>query len=584
MSPAPDPTERPLRVVAGPAAGEHLAVEDELVLGRAVDGPGRLGGDPEISRRHARVTRAAGQLFLEDLGSTNGTRVNARRIDALTALAGGDRVELGGTAIEVLAPAVATPARPAAPAAPAGEPSPALAPPAPPLAAAPGPPPPRSEPARASAKAAARAHRRRLIITGVAALILIAAAVALALRSGSGHHQPMTARGPATSGTVYVETNVAAPRANSILALSYHDGSFRPLHITEYPTGGSGSADLTNSGVLDADQQVTVNAARTLLFAVNQGSDTIAAFRIAADGSLTPVAGSPFPSGGRAPASLAVSGNILVVANKAHDGVRNLTTVAPNYTTFTVSPQGSLRPTGSVISLPPRSSPTQVYVPPAGGLVFTTEESGLLRVLGLSAAGRLSTAPGSPQGLPNSLFTNNGPRPVPVWPAGLSTNPDAPILYSGIPNYGSIVAYDYDTGGQLTLQSEAFDPNAFLPCWSVVSPDGHWLYFANAGTDNVSVWDLRADPRHPRLEQTLTLRGGGNPWGLRLDPAGHFLYVITPRQVSQIPPGEGQLLHSLRIAANGTLTEIATSPVPLPVALNTNPFGLAVVPDRVGAS
>jgi DNA-binding beta-propeller fold protein YncE len=274
---------------------------------------------------------------------------------------------------------------------------------------------------------------------------------------------------------------------------------------------------------------------------------------------------------------------VLVVANKAHDGIRNLTAVAPNYTTFTIGPQGALRPTGSTVSLPPRSSPTQVYVPPGGHLVFTTEESGLLRVLGLSAAGQLTTAPGSPYSLPNSLFTN-GPRPIPVWPAGLSSDPDADILYSGIPNYGSIVAYDYDAAGRLSFDSEAFDPNAFLPCWSVVSPNGRWLYFANAGTDNVSVWDLQPDPRHPRLLQSLPLRGGGNPWNLRLDPAGHFLYIITPRQVREIPPGEGQLLHSLRIAPNGTLSEIADSPVPLPVALDTNPFGLAVVPDRSGSA
>ena len=431
-----------------------------------------------------------------------------------------------------------------------------------------------------AARTSSAPGRRGPIALGVVTVLLFALAGVLALRDHHHTSAPSSAA-VATSGTAYVETNVAVAHQNSVLALRYHGGSFRPLRITEYPTGGSGSADLSDSGVLDADQQLTVNTARTLLFAVNQGSDTIAVFHIAADGSLTPLAGSPFPSGGVAPASLAVSGNVLVVANKAHDGIRKLTTVAPNYTTFTIGSDGALRRTGSVVSLPPRSSPTQVYVPPGGGLVFTTEESGLLRVLSLSSGGRLATTPGSPYTLPDSLFIN-GPRPQPVWPAGLSSVARAGILYTGIPNYGSIVAYDYDAAGRLTLQSEAFDPSAFLPCWSVVSPDGHWLYFANAGTDNVSVWNLRPDPRHPRLAQTVALRGGGNPWNLRLDPSGHFLYIITPRQVRQIPPGEGQLLHSLRIAADGTLSETADSPVPLPVALDTNPFGLAIVPDRGG--
>ena len=47
-------------------------------------------------------------------------------------------------------------------------------------------------------------------------------------------------------------------------------------------------------------------------------------FRVAPNGALTAVAGSPFPSYGRAPTSLGLAGNTLIVANKAQDGVRNL--------------------------------------------------------------------------------------------------------------------------------------------------------------------------------------------------------------------------------------------------------------------
>ena len=118
------------------------------------------------------------------------------------------------------------------------------------------------------------------------------------------------------------------------------------------------------------------------------------------------------------------------------------------------------------------------------------------------------------------------------------------------------MAYDFDSAGRLTLDGEEDDPNAFLPCWSVVSANGRYLYFANAGTDNISVWDIATDPRHPRLLQTVPLRGGGNPWNLRLDPNGRYLYIITPRQVQLVEPGEGQLLHSLSIAADGRLTSL----------------------------
>jgi pSer/pThr/pTyr-binding forkhead associated (FHA) protein len=63
---------------------------------------GRLGDDPEISRRHARVSRGAhGRLTIEDLGSANGTLVNDERIDAPRTLELGDLVKVGQTVLQV---------------------------------------------------------------------------------------------------------------------------------------------------------------------------------------------------------------------------------------------------------------------------------------------------------------------------------------------------------------------------------------------------------------------------------------------------------------------------------------------------
>lgn len=51
--------------------------------------------DPEISRRHARLFVQDGQFFLEDLGSTNGTFINGRRVHAPTRLQDSDVIEFG---------------------------------------------------------------------------------------------------------------------------------------------------------------------------------------------------------------------------------------------------------------------------------------------------------------------------------------------------------------------------------------------------------------------------------------------------------------------------------------------------------
>jgi len=103
-----------LEVVAGKAAGEKLAVEDRIMFGRQTEGPGRLAGDPELSRRHAEVMRASsGQFTIEDLASTNGTFVNGVRVAGPTVLTPGDLIDLGATRLIVRdAPVLAHP-RPA---------------------------------------------------------------------------------------------------------------------------------------------------------------------------------------------------------------------------------------------------------------------------------------------------------------------------------------------------------------------------------------------------------------------------------------------------------------------------------------
>ncbi|MEL6310360.1 MAG: FHA domain-containing protein [Chloroflexota bacterium] len=53
--------------------------------------------DREVSRHHLRFTRGADGYTIEDLGSTNGTFVNGKRVAGATALKNGDMVGLGET-------------------------------------------------------------------------------------------------------------------------------------------------------------------------------------------------------------------------------------------------------------------------------------------------------------------------------------------------------------------------------------------------------------------------------------------------------------------------------------------------------
>ncbi|MCA1838538.1 MAG: hypothetical protein LC674_07295, partial [Actinobacteria bacterium] len=90
-------------------------------------------------------------------------------------------------------------------------------------------------------------------------------------------------------------------------------------------------------------------------------------------------------------------------------------------------------------------------------------------------------------------------------------------------------------------------------------------------------YDIHANPVRPRQIQEVELNGSGNPWNIELDPSNKLLFALTPRDTLKVPLGEGNTLHVLQVDDNGTLTEVDSSPLDLPVPEDANPQGLAVV-------
>jgi pSer/pThr/pTyr-binding forkhead associated (FHA) protein len=90
-----------LRVVE-PAAqrGRTYDVADELTIGRAAGCQIPLD-DSYASQLHARVFRRNGELLVEDLGSTNGTFLNRKKVDAAVPIRKGDRLQVGKTVLEL---------------------------------------------------------------------------------------------------------------------------------------------------------------------------------------------------------------------------------------------------------------------------------------------------------------------------------------------------------------------------------------------------------------------------------------------------------------------------------------------------
>jgi pSer/pThr/pTyr-binding forkhead associated (FHA) protein/tetratricopeptide (TPR) repeat protein len=69
-------------------------VSDEITIGREDGNTVRLP-ERNVSRRHARLIRDEGFFVIEDLGSSNGVRINGDRIDAPRRIEEGDLIQIG---------------------------------------------------------------------------------------------------------------------------------------------------------------------------------------------------------------------------------------------------------------------------------------------------------------------------------------------------------------------------------------------------------------------------------------------------------------------------------------------------------
>jgi 6-phosphogluconolactonase len=342
-------------------------------------------------------------------------------------------------------------------------------------------------------------------------------------------------------GHVYVNGNTGG--VNTVAGFDRHaDGTLTPMPGSPFAAGGVGTGTaIASQGAL---QQSSDGG---YLLAVDAGSDQISVLRIKRDGSLKPVGGGPVSSNGVNPVSIAVHGALVYVANAG----TSTSSGGTNYTGFTLNPGGHLRPLpGSTVALPDGSQPGDVLFSSDGSkLVGTRVATSLIDSFAIDGDGRLAAAPGSPfaaQGLGpfGSEFRPTNPAQLYVSNAHDGTNA------------GTVSAFTVSADGTLTpIGASPFPDNQTAPCWVEISHDGRYLFTVNTGSKSISSYSIAADGSLGLLQSTPLNAPAVSPEDARLSPDGSTLWVVDP----------GANAISGFTVNGGSLTELSSSPTPAPV-------------------
>ena len=355
-------------------------------------------------------------------------------------------------------------------------------------------------------------------------------------------------------GHVYVNDNTGG--VNTIGAFDRHaDGTLTPMRGSPFAAGGVGTGEgLASQGSLQRSSD------GRFLLAADAGSNQISVLRIKSDGSLKAVGGGPVSSNGVNPVSIAVRGDLVYVANAG-----TATSIGgTNYTGFTLDRAGHLRPlAGSTVTLPDASQPGDVLFSPDGGkLVGTRVGTSLIDSFTVRRDGRLTAAPGSP-------FVAQG-----IGPFGSEFRPTNPgqLYVTNAHNVGAgtgtVSAFAVGADGALSsIGASPFPNHQTAPCWVEISHDGRYLFAVNTASGSISSYAV-ATGGSLTLLQSTPITAAGTPEDARLSPDGTTLWVVDPT---------ADAISGFTVNG-GNLTELPTSPTPAPVG--AAPAGIVVTGAR----
>ena len=294
--------------------------------------------------------------------------------------------------------------------------------------------------------------------------------------------------------------------ANSIAGFAVSStGSLTPIPGSPYSTGGIGST--TTCIGLD---RITISAPQNLLFVSNSGDQTISVFQIdPATGALTAAAGSPVPSG----LTLDACQGISLAATP--DGSFLMASSNGQIQTFAIGAGGSLMPGSTTANC---CSPTISMKISAHGQLLAVSNESSVSVYSINADGSLTAAAGSP---------------FPIAGTGLLSGLDFSCagdrLYGGEASFanGTITdGWSVAPGGTLTQ----FSGSPFLGTGTdgqvvLLSPNNSYLFTSDQFNNKINSSSVAADGSLKAIGSFGGVTSVHVPTGLATDASGSFLYA-----------------------------------------------------------
>jgi len=352
-------------------------------------------------------------------------------------------------------------------------------------------------------------------------------------------------------GQLYINDNTTP--VNTVAGFDRHaDGTLTPIPGSPFAVGGAGTgAGIASQGALQ------LSADRRYLLAVDGGSNQISVARIMPGGSLQIAGGGPVSSNGANPVSIAVHGPLVYVANQG----TMTSTGETNYTGFVLGPFGNLHPLpGSTVTLPDTDKPGDVLFNTDGTrLIGTRIASSLIDSFTVGFFGHLTAAPGSPfsaQGFaPPQGYGQLGSEFSPTNPNLLFVS-DAHTAAGGPAGPPGLVSsfIDAPNGALTPIAGSPFQNDGDASCWIEISRDGRHLFVVNTASQTISSYSIAFNGALTFLQSTPSPDLGAGPEDARLSPDGSTLWVVDA--------GADEV--SGFSVSGGTLTPLPSSPTPIP--------------------